>query len=286
MTLVGVDADTATAAVIGPGDAAEVEGAMETAGARVNVGAPQARRVGIALVGVAHLLVGDEVIEESVPAQRHNARIGNAIEDRRHLADDASALLAEHALGRGRIVEIEIELGRRRLAELGEVVEEHRSVGIEKPAGLQDVDAVVLLGEREELRGLRGPLGDLGLEPLDRHLFAEGPDLLDLVGIDGVIDLEVRDAEAAHRALALAEGLTRTAAGACLDQDAVLGLVLLNGDVEGIDAHRLEQVHLADEGGDVGDLAERIRETHDAEGVLGEDVHDRHGVRSPESSAR
>ena len=52
---------------------------------------------------------------------------------------------------------------------------------------------MVFFGEGEELRGFGRPLGDLGLQPFDRHLLAKGPDLLDLVGIDGVIDLEVRD---------------------------------------------------------------------------------------------
>ena len=57
---------------------------------------------------------------------------------------------------------------------------------------------MVFFGECEELRGLRRTFGDLGLQPLDRHLLAEGPDLLDLVGIDGIIHLEVGDAERAH----------------------------------------------------------------------------------------
>ena len=109
--------------------------------------------MGIALVGVAHLLVGDEVVEEDITAQRHDSGIGNAVEDRGHLADDAGALLAEHALGRRRIVEVEVELGGWRLAELGKAVEERRAVSIEQPAGLEGVDAPVLLGEREELRG-------------------------------------------------------------------------------------------------------------------------------------
>jgi hypothetical protein len=86
-----------------------------------------------------------------------------------HLADDACALLAKAALSPGGVVEVEVDLGGRGLAELGEVVEEHRAVGVEQAAGLQDVDAVVFLGQREELRGFRRALGDLGLQALDRH---------------------------------------------------------------------------------------------------------------------
>jgi hypothetical protein len=145
---------------------------------------------------------------------------------------------------------------------------------------------VVFLGEGEELGGFRRALGDLGLQALDGYFLAKDPDLLDLVGIDGVIHLKVGDPQGAHGALALAEGLARAAAGASLDQHAVLGLVLLDGDIERVDAHRLEETHLADGRGDIGDLAESIREAHDAEGVLGKDVENGHGSSSSGISAR
>ena len=135
---------------------------------------------------------------------------------------------------------------------------------------------MILLGQREELRRLRRAIGDLGLEPLDGDLLTEGADLLDFVGIDRIVDLEVRDLEQSHRPLGLVEGLAGPAAGAGRDQHAVLLLVLLDGDIERIDAGGLEQTHLADTGRRVLDLAERIGEAHDAEGILREDVEDGH----------
>jgi hypothetical protein len=86
--------------------------------------------------------VGNEIVEEGIAAKRQDARIGQPIENAGHLPHHAGALLAQGALGRIGIVEVKVDLGLLAFAELGETVEQHRTVRIEQLTGLQDVETV------------------------------------------------------------------------------------------------------------------------------------------------
>ena len=201
VAFVGLDADILTAAIVHPGDAAELEGAVDAGRPRIDIRVAQARRVGIALVGLAHFRVGDQVIEEGIPAQGHDAGIGQTVQNGGHLADDPGASLAQRAVGGTGIVEVEVHHRLLAFAEFGEVVKKDGAVRVQQLAGLEDIEPVVFLGQREELAGLCGAVGDLLLQPLDGDFLTKGAHLLDLVGIDGIVHLEVGHLEHAHGAL-------------------------------------------------------------------------------------
>ena len=276
MALVRLDPDILAAPIVGPGNAAELERTIDAGCPGIDVGIAQRGRVCIALVGLADFTMRDEVIEESIPAQGHDPGVGQAIENGGHLPDDAGALLSERTIAGVGVIKIEVDDGWLAFPEFREVVEQNRAVGIEQLSGLEDVEPVVFLRQREELAGFGRPVRDLLLEPLDSHLLSKGPHLLHFVGIDGIIDLEMRHLQHANGALGLAEGLAWPATGGGRDDHLVLRFVFLDGDVEGIDAGGLEEPHLPDTRRRILDLTKRIREAHDAEGVLREDVQNGH----------
>jgi hypothetical protein len=99
-----------------------------------------------------------------------------------------------------RIVEVEVDLGRGRDAELGEVVHDRGVILRVQHPPLDAVQQVVLEGGLGVLAELAQPVRDLGLHLLGRALRAEVADGLDLGGPEHVLLLELAADEGAHLA--------------------------------------------------------------------------------------
>ena len=101
--------------------------------------------------------------------------------------DQRLAALAERPGGRARIVEVEVDLGGRRDAELGEVVHHRRVVFRILHQPLDAVQEVVFEGGLGVLAELAQAVGHLGLHLLGGALRAEVADGLDLGGPEHVL---------------------------------------------------------------------------------------------------
>ena len=151
-------------------------------------------------VGLAHLLVGDEIGEEgraAFGAELHRAG-GEPAHARLDVLDQRLAALAERARGRRGVVEVEVDLRGRGDGELGEVVHHRRPVLGVLHQPLDAVQQVVLEGRLGVGAQPPQPAGDLDLHLLRLALRAEGADALDLGGPDHVLLLELAADEGAH----------------------------------------------------------------------------------------
>jgi hypothetical protein len=185
------------------------------------------------------------------------------------------ALLLDHPGRRAGVVEVEVNLGVRRHAELGEQVVDHRrSVGIENLA-LDRTDPEVLQRGVHLGCHLGHALVHDRLHALEHALRAEGAHVLHLVGEDGVLQRDVRHHERAG--LALVGGVLDRgcATGGNLDE-VEAALALLDHHRGGGDTLLPEQAKLADPPRDIGHLVDGVGQRHHREGGAGEDVQSSH----------
>ena len=228
-------------------------------------------------VGLAHLLVGDEVGEEgraALGAELHRAG-GEPAHARLDVLDQRLAALAERARGRRGVVEVEVDLRGRGDGELGEVVHHRRAVLGVLHQPLDAVQQVVLEGRLGVGAQPPQPAGDLDLHLLRLALRAEGADALDLGGPDHVLLLELAADEGAHVAplghllvvgrAALGERDQRQRAVAALDHHGARAHAAVAEEAGARERRRLE-----------GDVLQSPGELDDREGVALEDVHAGH----------
>jgi hypothetical protein len=178
-----------------------------------------------------------EIVPEGVAAEPDDARsAADALEALQDRAHHRRALLAHRAFRRRGVVEIEVDLGRDGLAELGRPVVDGRAVA-SVTAPEHGAEPQVLPGQVEVLLDLELAARDLDLQ---RHQLvlrlAERADVLQLARGDARRIGDARGLEGARLA-AIAAGLMRRRAARRGLQDHGAGGALLDPDV--FRAHRI-----------------------------------------------
>ena len=271
--LVGRHAEARPTPVATEGDAAEAD--------LVGNPAAQIGSSGGVEIGLAHLLVGDEIGEEGRAA--FGADLHGPGREPAHAVLDAFdqrlAAFAQRAGARGRVVEIEVDLGGGRDGELGEVVDHRGAVlGILHDA-LNAVQQVILERRLRILAQTAKLAGDLALHLLGGAFRAEVADALDFRGPEHVLLLELAADEGAHVA-ALGHLLLGGRAAFGERDQRQRAVPALDHDGARAHAARREQAGARQDRGLEGDVFQRAGEFDDGEGIAFEDIHGGHGNAS------